>query len=96
MNTDDAEFGGLFHGVGGGVDSLATHLAEAWLVLSEAERGDGRSTRHMPEIPGYVSEDWAKMVARRLQGYARLHLRPQYWPWTEREFDQFSWRSETL
>ena len=90
----DLDGGGLFHGCGGGVDYLADHLAQAWLVISRAEEGDGRSNRNFPdEIPAYVGEDWSKMVARRIQGYARLHARPIRFPWQASEFDQFDWQS---
>jgi hypothetical protein len=91
------ELGGLDYGNGTrGVDSLADHLAWAWLVISKIEDGDGRSTRLFPdELPSYVPEDWAKMVARRLSGYAQLHPRPDYAPWGSPEFDGFAWLGET-
>lgn len=89
-----SELGGLGEYVGGGVDSLAEDLAEAWLVLSRIEDGDGKTTRMFPEeLPAYLRDDWAKDAQRRIRGYAETHERPRCWPWNRPEFDHFRWAS---
>lgn len=67
-------------------------LAEAWLLLSNPDDGQGKGNENVSELPrGYLSEDWSKMAGRALRGFAEAHERPKVYPWNDGRFDRFGW-----